>query len=82
MLSGGIDSAVLLGELLRSGCRVVPFYVRTGCVWQDCELAAVERFLANVKCPALLPLVVFEMPVADLYGGHWSVTATSTTLLS
>jgi 7-cyano-7-deazaguanine synthase len=74
MLSGGIDSAVMLGELLLSGRQIVPFYVRTGCVWQECEIAAVERFLAKMACPALAKLVILAMPVADLYGNHWSVT--------
>jgi 7-cyano-7-deazaguanine synthase len=74
MLSGGIDSAVLLGQILRLGRRVIPFYIRTGCVWQDCELAAVEKFLAAVGCSALSPCVIFELPVADLYGRHWSIT--------
>ena len=40
LLSGGLDSAVLLGLMLDHGSRVVPFYVRTGCVWQDPELSA------------------------------------------
>jgi 7-cyano-7-deazaguanine synthase len=60
LLSGGIDSAVLVG--------------RTGCVWQDCELRAVRQFLSAVARPALRELVVLEMPVGDLYAGHWSVS--------
>ncbi|HEX4416085.1 MAG TPA: 7-cyano-7-deazaguanine synthase, partial [Lacipirellulaceae bacterium] len=74
LLSGGVDSAVLLGELLQHGGRVVPFYVRTGCVWQTQELAAVNRFLSQVARPNLAPLVQFEMPLGDLYGEHWSIT--------
>jgi 7-cyano-7-deazaguanine synthase len=74
LLSGGIDSAVLLGQLLQKGCRVVPFYVRTGCVWQTEELAAVNRFLPHVARPSLAPLVQFDMPLGDLYGEHWSIT--------
>src|SRR6185369_16849458 len=70
LLSGGIDSAVLLDQLLSCGWRVVPFYVRTGCVWQAEESAAVERFLAQVAQPSLMDLVVFDMPLGDLYGEH------------
>jgi 7-cyano-7-deazaguanine synthase len=74
LLSGGIDSAVLLDRLLERGSRVVPFYVRTGCVWDECELAAVERFVAAVPHDQLADLVVLEMPLADLYGDHWSIS--------
>jgi 7-cyano-7-deazaguanine synthase len=74
LLSGGVDSAVLLDQLLGRGWRVVPFYVRTDCVWQSGELGAVERFLSAVARPGLKDLVVFDMPMADLYGDHWSMT--------
>src|SRR4051794_11542328 len=80
LLSGGIDSAVLLDQLLGRGWQVVPFYVRTGCVWESCELDAVKRFLAKLQepasgaLPALRELVVFEIPLADLYGDHWSLS--------
>ncbi len=74
LLSGGVDSAVLLGQLLARGNRVVPFYVRTGCIWEASELAAVERFLLELKQPRLSQLVVFDLPVADLYGDHWSLS--------
>src|SRR3954469_16712643 len=74
LLSGGIDSAVLLAQLLARGWHVVPFYVRTGCVWESSELDAVERFLARMEQPALGELVVLDMRLADLYGDHWSLT--------
>jgi len=72
LLSGGIDSAVLLHQLLARGNRVVPFYVRTGYSWQACELAATERFLIPSASTNLAHLVVLDMPLADLYGDHWS----------
>jgi 7-cyano-7-deazaguanine synthase len=74
LLSGGIDSAVLLDQLLGRGWRVVPFYVRTGCLWQREELRAIERFLTHVAQPSLMQLVVLDMPLGDLYGEHWSVS--------
>jgi 7-cyano-7-deazaguanine synthase len=91
LLSGGIDSAVLLDQLVKRGRRVVPFYVRIGCTWQSSELAAIDRFLGEVgerrgqshfaprtaqnrDSPRLLDLVVLDMPLADLYGPHWSIS--------
>jgi 7-cyano-7-deazaguanine synthase len=74
MLSGGVDSAVLLDQLLARGSKVVPIYVRTGCVWEGCELNAIRRFLAAVVQPRLMDLVLLDMPLEDLYGDHWSIT--------
>jgi 7-cyano-7-deazaguanine synthase len=75
LLSGGIDSAVLLSQLLDRGWSVVPFYVRTGCVWEANELESARQFLAKLKQQALRglrELVVLDMPLGDLYGDHWS----------
>lgn len=77
LLSGGIDSAVLVDQLLSRGDFVVPFHVRTGCAWQACELAATERFLFQIARTGLTDLVVLDMPLADLYGDHWSISGTN-----
>jgi 7-cyano-7-deazaguanine synthase len=74
LLSGGVDSAVLLDLLLAAGRRVVPIYVRTDCVWSDCELAAVKNFLGAIARRNIQELVVFEMPLSDVYELHWSIT--------
>lgn len=74
LLSGGLDSAVLLGVLLEHGHRVVPIYVRTGCAWQDEELLAVRQLLARLARSNLAELVILELPVADLYDDHWSIS--------
>jgi 7-cyano-7-deazaguanine synthase len=74
LLSGGLDSCILLGRLLDEGHRVQPFYVRSGLVWEPQELDAARRFLAAVGRPELADLVILNLPLADLYDGHWSVT--------
>jgi 7-cyano-7-deazaguanine synthase len=74
LASGGLDSSILIGHLLRERRRVQPFYIRTGLAWQTAELAALERFLAAVATGDLAKLVVLDMPLADLYDGHWSLT--------
>ena len=78
LASGGLDSSILIGELLRQLRRVQPFYIRTGLVWQSGELPALRRFLAAVRCDELSELVVLELPLADLYDGHWSLTGRAT----
>src|SRR6478609_4690385 len=74
LASGGLDSSILIGDLLRQGRRVQPFYIRTGLLWQSEELPSLERFLAAVATNDLTKLVVLDLPLADLYAGHWSLT--------
>jgi len=76
MLSGGLDSAILVGHLLRGGQTVQPIYVQSNLFWQHAELPAVQAYLARLgdEYPGLHPLVVLELPLADLYDGHWSLT--------
>lgn len=74
LVSGGLDSAVLVGESVKSAPAVHPLYVRTGLAWEDVELSYLRRFLAAVAAPTLKPLVILDQPVCDLYGNHWSVT--------
>jgi len=74
LASGGLDSSILIGHLLLQGRPVQPFYIRTGLAWQAEELAALDRFLAAIASEKLAPLVVLDLPLADLYAGHWSLT--------
>jgi len=74
LVSGGLDSAILVGESLRTHGSVYPLYVRSGLSWEPAELQSLHRFLGAIRAPALHPLTILEMPVADLYGSHWSMT--------
>ncbi len=77
MLSGGLDSCILLGQLLGQGRRVQPFFIRAGLIWEDAEFRAVQQYCRAVASAGLAPLVVFELPAEDLYGEHWSTTGRS-----
>ncbi len=74
LVSGGLDSAILLAEAARSYPAVAPLYVRTGLLWEPTELGYLTQFLEQIQTPALQPLHILEQPVADLYGKHWSLT--------
>jgi 7-cyano-7-deazaguanine synthase len=74
LLSGGLDSCILVGKLLAEGHRVQPFYVRTDLFWQSQELGAVGSFLAAISRPTLNELVLLDLPLGDLYRNHWSVS--------
>jgi 7-cyano-7-deazaguanine synthase len=73
LISGGLDSAILLGLAVKVHPVVHPLYVRTELAWENTERQYLERFLAAIKAPSLRPLVVLDQPVRDLYGEHWSV---------
>jgi 7-cyano-7-deazaguanine synthase len=77
LVSGGLDSAVLLGRAARERPAVHPVYVRTGLRWEDVERDHLALFLDAIRTPALKPLVTLELPAGDLYGDHWSTTGTA-----
>lgn len=74
LVSGGLDSAILLGDALRQRATVYPIYVRCGLVWEEVEFDYLRRYLSELRRETLRPLTVLTEPVADLYGEHWSVT--------
>jgi 7-cyano-7-deazaguanine synthase len=69
-----LESAILVGESLKARRKVYPLYVRSGHYWESIELDFVKKFLAAISGDSLQPLCVLEVPVADLYPGHWSLT--------
>ncbi|MBN2295151.1 MAG: 7-cyano-7-deazaguanine synthase [Pirellulales bacterium] len=84
LLSGGLDSSILVGQLLGEGRHVQPFFIRSGLIWQKAELSALCRFLDVLRerhiedYAELAPLVVLDLPLEDLYNGHWSTTGHGT----
>ena len=74
LLSGGLDSAVLVQRLLTSGHQVLPLYVRSGFVWEAVELTWLRRFLRAIHSPKLLPLRRIDVPLQSTYRAHWSLT--------
>ncbi len=74
LISGGLDSAILLGEAVRRHPIVFPLYLRSGLCWESVELRWLRRFLKAMRSENLKPLEMLELPVTDLYGHHWSIT--------
>jgi 7-cyano-7-deazaguanine synthase len=76
LFSGGLDSAVLLADVLRlgSGQPLQPLYVSTGLAWERSELAAMARLLDADAFRGVLPLVHLRFDVTDLYPPtHWAI---------
>lgn len=74
LVSGGLDSCVLVAEFLGDASQVYPIYVHFGLVWEAAEEAHLRRFLATLDDPRLAPLVVLDAPITGIYGSHWSVS--------
>jgi 7-cyano-7-deazaguanine synthase len=77
LLSGGLDSCILLGVLLEQGKIVQPLFIRGGLLWEPEERQAVEQFCEALReryAERLRPVVELQQPVRDLYGEHWSTT--------
>jgi 7-cyano-7-deazaguanine synthase len=77
LVSGGLDSAVLLAEEAARG-DVQPVYISVGLAWEEAERAVVARLLA---APALAgatrPPVSLSVDMRDVYAAtHWAVTGT------
>lgn len=74
LLSGGLDSAVLVAEEAASG-EVHPVYVSVGLAWEAAERAIVARFLAGAPLRGRVrPLVSLGVDMRDVYAAtHWAV---------
>ncbi len=74
LVSGGVESTILLHEALGRYRRVTPIYVRNHLRWEDTELFTLKNFLRNLRQGNLRPLKVLELSLRDLYENHWSIT--------
>jgi 7-cyano-7-deazaguanine synthase len=74
LTSGGLDSCVLLADLAQEN-TVYPIYVQFGLAWERAEQVALAGYLGAVKhLETIQPLTTLQVPVAPMYGGHWSLT--------
>jgi 7-cyano-7-deazaguanine synthase len=75
LLSGGLDSAVLLADQATAG-EVQPIYVTVGLAWEPAERAIVTSFLASPTVRELhaRPLVTLGVDMRDVYDAtHWAL---------
>jgi 7-cyano-7-deazaguanine synthase len=77
LLSGGLDSAVLLADEAASG-EVQPIYVSVGLAWESAERAVVSSFLAAANLNRRVrPLVSLGVDMRDVYAAtHWAMAGT------
>ena len=76
LLSGGLDSAVLLASEISTGSPALPIHVRAGLAWEEAEARAIARLL---ECPPfadrLAPLATLQLDMQDVYpSSHWAIS--------
>ena len=74
LLSGGLDSAVLLADEAATG-DVQPVYVSVGLAWEDAERTMIARLLESDACRrrTVRPLVSLAVDMRDVYAAtHWA----------
>lgn len=74
LCSGGLDSAVLLGEACQRYDLVQPIYIATGSTWETLELSAIRQFIQATHFSQMQPLKILTVDTRDLYDNHWSHT--------
>jgi 7-cyano-7-deazaguanine synthase len=75
LLSGGLDSAVLLMDAARSA-PVAPLYVSVGFAWEEEERRMIERLLRSpaVARFTVAPLASLSFDMRDVYPpSHWAL---------
>jgi 7-cyano-7-deazaguanine synthase len=77
LLSGGLDSAVLVADEAAAG-EVQPIYVSVGLAWESAERAVVSSFLAAAHLNGRVrPLVSLGVDMRDVYAAtHWAMAGT------
>ena len=73
LLSGGLDSVVLLADEATQG-EVRPIYVKVGLAWESAERVAVEQCLRHVLPGYSTPLATLSVDMTDVYpASHWAM---------
>jgi 7-cyano-7-deazaguanine synthase len=77
LLSGGLDSAVLVASEAQHG-RVHPVYVRVGLAWEGAELRTLRHLLSSPAFHGeIAPLEILDFNMRDVYPPtHWAVRGT------
>jgi len=79
LLSGGLDSAVLIAEeAARATAPVLPIYVSVGLAWEAAERRALAALLAAPPLAGRVgPPVTLTVDMRDVYAAtHWAVQGT------
>ncbi len=74
LVSGGVESSVLLSEALNTYDEVTPVYVKHGLRWEYAEIFWLKKFLWRLKSSKIRLPEYLDLNMRDIYTGHWSIT--------
>jgi 7-cyano-7-deazaguanine synthase len=74
LVSGGLDSCVLVDSMSKLFSEVQPLYIEEGLYWESAEMHWLEKFLAQVASKVISPLKQISLPIKDVYIDHWSAS--------
>jgi 7-cyano-7-deazaguanine synthase len=75
LLSGGLDSAVLLSYIGNTGEEVTPVHIRCGYAWELAEAHCIQRLMKSALAPRIKPLRTIHFDMRDILPeGHWALT--------
>lgn len=75
LLSGGLDSAVLVSYIGNAGEPITPVHIRCGYAWEPAEAHCIQRLMKSALAPRLKPLLTLHFDMRDILPeGHWALT--------
>jgi 7-cyano-7-deazaguanine synthase len=76
LLSGGLDSAVLLAREIQAGHPTLPVHVRSGLAWEHAEAEVIRTLLAHAPYAGHAePAATVSVDMRDVYPPtHWAIT--------
>ncbi len=74
LVSGGVESSVLLWDALSRYEKVTPLYIRNHLRWEEAEIFWLKTFHRGVRSSKLQPVRIIDLPMRDIYDRHWSIT--------
>lgn len=76
LVSGGLDSLLMMGEALVAGGSVVPVHVRQGALWEESETEALQRILSALRIVHGMragELIEMRLEFPPNYEARWAV---------
>jgi len=75
LLSGGLDSALLIPYIGNAGEPITPVHIRCGYAWEPAEAHCIQRLMKSALAPRLKPLLTIHFDMRDILPeGHWALT--------
>lgn len=75
LVSGGLDSSVLLAEEAKKGKNIFPVFIETGLHYEPAQKKVLKKFIRKLPYKNIQPLTTLALPLHDLYAkDHWAVS--------